>query len=102
MTTADWKSCMSDLFDGLERELPDLERAAIVPTLSQLRSRVMRCTPQRRKKFEAELEAFLQSSITLQVAAQKYISRILLPTVEAAEAVLKESRALLKRFKHHG
>jgi len=93
---------MSDLIGGVERELPDLERVAIAPTLNRLRSRIWRCTPQNRKKFEAELETFLQSSNTSQIAAQKYISRILPPTIEAAEAALKESRTLLKRLKRNG
>lgn len=100
MNSAEWKSCMSDLLEGVERELPGVERAAIKASFDGLRTRIWRCIPQRRNEFELELEGLLQSSITLQIASLKYISRILPPTLAAAETTMKEARAILKRFKN--
>jgi len=91
---------MSDLLEGVERELPDAERAAIKLSFDRLRTRIWRSTSQRRDEFELEVEGLLQSSITLQIASQKYISRILPPTLAAAEATMNESRAILKRFEN--
>jgi hypothetical protein len=103
MTIAEWKTCMGDLVDGVEREL---RRTA--PLKTKLALETFKCrlamdpVARRRRPFERELEAFIQSTKGLQSAAERYIGRILPPALEAAAATLERARPYLTKTYQKG
>jgi hypothetical protein len=96
-----WKRTMEDLLDGVEREL----RSFSVPSRTRLGLSAFRTRLRAgrvvggRKRFEQELEAFIESNSLVRAAAVLYLQSIMVPAVEAANAALKKAEKALARIK---
>ena len=87
---------MTDMLDGIEREL---RPAALIKTKAAFdifRSRLgrKRITPSR-AAFERDLEVFLQSRSDLRAASRRHIRKIAPLIIEAAVVSLKKARLIL-------
>ena len=89
---------MKELIDGVQAELPP--RAKTRAVLQTFRKRLEKNLGRRRqKRFEQELEAFLQSKPALRAASKRYLRKKLRPLIKAAIASLKRAQRLLARHK---
>jgi uncharacterized protein (DUF2267 family) len=99
-TLSQWKATMEELIDGVQRELgstiPTKTRAALHTFRERLEKNLGR---RRRKRFEQELEAFLQSKPALRAASKRYIRKKMRPLIKATIATLKRARRLLAQHK---
>lgn len=97
---ADWKDTMKDILDGVERELcpstPIKTRADLTAFRMCLDESPM---VRRRKQFEQELEAFLQSKPFLRAAGKRYLRKKLIPALEMVTAVMNEVARVLAQDK---
>jgi len=91
---------MEELVDGVQKELGPTVPVKTKVGLEAFRKRLRKpLIARRRKRFEQELEAFLQSERALRTAAQRYIRKKMPPIIKAAVAVMKQARALLGKDK---
>jgi hypothetical protein len=98
MTNSEWKQCISDLLDGVERELPPIVPAETKATLQKFQRRLeWKHVTRKRKRFERKLEACLQSNPFLRAAAGHHIAKVLPPILERAVATLKQATLVLSR-----
>jgi hypothetical protein len=98
MTSSDWKIWMEELINGVEQELRSTTPIKARVALHTFRGRVSRCRDLRkRKQFERELDAFLQSKPLLRGAARRYIRKIAPPIIKAALAALKRAEPYLPK-----
>ena len=89
MTRLAWKAVVGDLLDGVERELrPSVPLKAKI-TLNAFRKRLCDGSAARRpKRFERELEAFLQSEPHLGAATKRFLNkRVIAETGELAKVL---------------
>jgi len=95
-----WKATMEELTDGVQGELgsmiPTKTRAALHTFRKRLEEKL---GGRRRKRFEQELEAFLQSKPALRAASKRYLRKRMRPVMKAAIATLKRARRLLVQRK---
>jgi hypothetical protein len=100
MTLSQWKEVMEELLDGVQQELGSTVPIKTKVALNTFRRRLhSTLVARRRKRFEQELEAFLQSKRALRVAAERYVCKKIPPAIEAAIAVLKRAQRLLAKGK---
>jgi hypothetical protein len=100
MKKSQWKVLIKGLLDGVLRELgpgiSDETRCEII----SLRRRLDEPFPARtRKRFERELEEFLDSKLVLKAATKRYLGKKTISVVEAAEAALKQAEAVLQQYR---
>lgn len=95
MTVSDWKALMQDLLDGIEKEL-----GSPVSTFQLFRERLNehRIAP-KRKQFERDLEAFLESKPFLRAATRRYLRKKAEPALETANVLLRKAEDLLAQWK---
>jgi hypothetical protein len=87
---------MGDFLDGLERELPVAVSAKTRVMLKTFKSRLNKDSVKRRqKRFEQELETFLQSKSYLRAASRRHILKIMPPILDAAVAAVKKAAPFL-------
>lgn len=95
-----WKATMEELIDGVQGELgftiPTKTRAALHTFRKHLEENL---GGRRRKRFEQELEAFLQSKRALRAASKRYLRKKMRRTIKAVTATLKRARRLLAQRK---
>jgi|SRR5579862_2543751 len=99
-TIANGKKVMDDLLEGALGELsPSAPRGARA-ALNELRARLkpIRTTRQLRR-FEREVEAFLQGKPFLRAATQRYLGKETLRLAKAAHATLKRAYAAILKYK---
>ncbi|MGA2053089.1 MAG: hypothetical protein ABSH19_07245 [Opitutales bacterium] len=96
--SAAWKTMMSNLLNGVGRELRTNAPLRTKRTLHALQNRLKASRVLRsRKAFEQEVEAFLQSESHLQAATSQYIKRIVPPVIADAMAALKQAKEIRAR-----
>ena len=100
LTLSQWKATMDELIDGVQGEL-----GSTIPTKTKVALHTFRkrldenLGGRRRKRFEQELEAFLQSKRALRAASKRYLRKKMSPAIKAAIATLKRARRLLAQRK---
>jgi hypothetical protein len=99
MTILEWQALMKELLDGVQRELGSRISRKAKDALDAFRKRLDE-TPgsRRRKRFEQELEAFLQSKRALRAATERYLCKRISPAIEAALAALKRASPFSRRI----
>jgi transketolase len=91
---------MEELIDGVRRELRSTIPTKTRTVLHTFRKRLKeRLGGRRRKRFEQELETFLQSKPALRAASKRYLRKKMPPLIKAAIATLKRARRLLAQRK---
>jgi len=91
---------MEDLLDGVEEELRFAAPIKIKGSLNIFRTRLKEArTIRKRRHFEQELEAFLQSEPCLRGAAKRYLRKKITPALEAVVAATKRALQLLEKAK---
>jgi len=91
---------MEELLDGVQQELGSTVPIKTKVALDTFRKRLDETlVARRRKRFEQELEAFLQSKRALRAAAKRYLRKKIPPAIEAAVAVMKQALAVLAKYK---
>ena len=89
---------MTDLLTGVERELCSSAPTEARVTLHSFRKRLNQCRViRKRKAFDRDLEAFLQSKPCLRGAAKRHIRKIAPPAIEAAIAALNAAIGILQK-----
>ncbi len=94
-TYSQWKATMEEVIVGVQREL-----GSTIPTKTKVALHTFRkrldenLGARRRKRFEQELEAFLQSKRALRAAAKRYLRKKFKASIAASKRVL---RLLAKR-----
>ena len=92
---------MEDFLDGVERKLRPSAPLKAKVTLNAFRKRLSEGhVARRRKRFEKELEAFLQSEPYLRAATKRYLKEKTIAAVGKAMKLLKRAAAVLA--KHQG
>jgi len=91
---------MAYFLDGVERELGSPVSVKTKMALDAFRrqlseGRIIR----RHKRFEQELEIFLQSEPFLRGAAERYLTKKIGPAIEAAIAALEQARSFLAKVR---
>lgn len=101
MTILEWQAVMKGLLDGVQRELGSTVSIKTKAALDAFRKRLDE-TPvsRRRKPFEQELEAFLQSERALRDATERYLCKRISPAIEAAVAAMKRAQPFLAKDKN--
>ncbi len=100
LTLSQWKAAMEELIDGVQGELGSTIPTKTKVTLHTFRKRFdENLSGRRRKRFEQELEAFLQSKRALRAASKRYLRKKIRPAIKAAIATLKRARRLLAQGK---
>lgn len=90
MNRSQWKTLSEDLTRGVERELRASAPSKARIALREFRSRAKRCRLKReRRRFDRELEAFLQSTPYLRAATKRHLRRIAIPILKRTVRVLK-------------
>jgi len=88
---------MMELLDGVQRELGSGVPNKTKATLDAFRGRLDETSAARkRKRFERELEAFLQSKPALRAASERYVCEKIPPAIEAAVAAMMRALPLLR------
>ena len=100
LTLLQWKATMEGLIGGVQAEMgagiPPKTRAAIDTFRERLEENL---SGRGRKRFEQELEAFLQSNRSLRAASKRYLDKKIRLAVKAAIVELKRMRRLLAQRK---
>jgi hypothetical protein len=98
MKLSPWKRTMEDLLDGIERELRPSAPARTRLGLNAFRVRLKAGRiAGGQKRFEQELEGFIDKHFAVRGAAERYISARLIPAVDAANVALKKAATILAR-----
>jgi hypothetical protein len=100
LTLSEWKATMEELIDGVQGELgsaiPTKTRAALLTFRKRLEENL---GERRRKRFEQELEAFLQSKPALRAASKRYLRKRIRTVIKATITTLKRARRVLAQRK---
>ena len=88
---------MEDLLDGVEGELRPSVPVKTMDALNEFRMRLRETRLTRRKDFERELEAFLQSEPFLRTASERYLRKKITPVSKTAIAALKRAESFLAK-----
>src|SRR5712691_11386559 len=100
LTFSQWKTTMEELIEGVQRELGSTIPTKTRTVLHTLRKRLKEnLGGRRRKRFEQELEAFLQSKPVLRAASKRYLRKKMRQVMKALTATLKRVRRLLAQRK---
>jgi hypothetical protein len=94
MKLSEWKAVLDDLIEGVQGEV-----GMAIPALDKFRVRLNEAAPdaQKRKHFEDELEAFLQSQPFLREAATRYQGKKAAQAIESATALLGRAQPFLPK-----
>ena len=93
---SEWKDCMNGLLDGVERELLSSELDKTRDTFQEFKKQLKKIRVNRdRLRFDLELEFFLESSDYLVQATERYLSKIAVPAIEEAVAVMRRAYQVL-------
>lgn len=99
MRIAEWKAFWEELLDGVQQELSATDSAEKA-ALDSLRIRLDKpLTPRRRKRFEDELEALIEDSPVLKLAADRYLCKRVPVAIAEAEATLRRAQHYLEKTK---
>jgi len=91
---------MKELIDGVQGELGPTIPTKTSVVLHTFRKRLdEKLGGRKRKRFEQELEAFLQSKRSLRAASKRYLRKKMSPAIRAAIAALKRAQRLLAQRK---
>ena len=91
MSRLEWNCTMEGLIDGIERRLPSSASARTRLALNAFRARLKaRRIAGGQKRFEQELEDFIQNNVAVRGAAERHLCSIMIPAVEAAHVALKK------------
>jgi hypothetical protein len=94
-----WKDIMEDLLDGIEGELRPSTRLRAKKSLRPFRTRLSRSlTARERKRFERELEAFLQGEPIVRAASKRFLKKRVNEVVGRAVLTLKRAETVLKKW----
>jgi hypothetical protein len=89
---------MEDFLDGVERQLRSSAPARTRLALNAFRVRLKAARiAGGRKRFEQELEGFIDKNLAVRGAAERYLSTIMVPAVEAANVALRRADKILRR-----
>ena|SRR6266478_3310555 len=100
LTLSQWKATMDELIDGVQRELGSPTSTKTRVALHTFRKRLdENLGGRRRKRFEQELESFLQSKRALRAASKRYLRKKMRRVTKAMTATLKRARRLLAQLK---
>src|SRR5258708_29164875 len=100
LTFSQWKTTMEELIEGVQRELGSTILTKTRTVLHTFRKRLKEnLGGRRRKRFEQELEAFLQSKPVLRAASKRYLRKKMRQVMKAAIATLKRARRWLVQRK---
>ena len=100
LSLSQWKATMEELIDGVQGEL-----GSTIPTKTNVALHTFRkrldenLGARRRKRFEQELEAFLQSKRALRSASKRYLRKKIRRVLKATTATLKRAQRLLSQRK---
>jgi hypothetical protein len=93
---------MAEFIDGIERQIPSSASARTRLALNALRARLKASRiAGGRKRFEQDLEDFIQNNVAVRGAAERYLCSIMIPAVEAANVALKKADKFLRRARAH-
>ena len=93
---SEWKDCMNGLLDGVEGELLSSELDKARDTFQEFKKGLKKIRVNReRLRFDHELEFFLESSDYLVQATERYLSKIAVPAIEEAVAVMRRAYQVL-------
>ena len=91
MTALEWKECMKDFVDGVDRELRSTTPMKSRGHLRAFRERLVKCrTARDRKRFDRDLETLLGSKSYLRAAAKSYLRKRAIPALAAATAAANQ------------
>jgi hypothetical protein len=91
---------MEELLDGIQQELGSTVSTETVVALNKLRQRLEKpLIAPRRKRFEQELKALLESKRGFKAAANRYLRKKVPAAIAAAEATLEAAQELLAKLK---
>jgi IS5 family transposase len=91
---------MEEIIDGVQGELGSTIPAKTRGALDTFRKRLeQNLGGRRRKRFEQELEAFLQSKRGLRAATKRYLRKRMRTVIKATIATLKRARRQLAQRK---
>lgn len=91
---------MEELLDGIQEELGSTVSTETAVALNKLRQRLEKpLIASRRKRFERELKALLESKRGLKAAANRYLRKKVPAAIAAAEAALEAGQELLATLK---
>jgi uncharacterized protein (DUF2267 family) len=100
LTFSQWKTTMEELIDAVQRELGSTIPIKTRAVLHTFRKRLKENLGGRRRKlFEQELEAFLQSKPALRAASKRYLRKKMRQVMKAVTATLKRARRSLAQRK---
>ena len=100
MTSSEWEDLIEDIIDGVEQEVHRTARIDIKSSLNAFRTRLKEVrTIQKRRHFEQDLEAFLESKRFLRGAAERYVCKKMTPALEAATAAINRANTILAKAK---
>jgi hypothetical protein len=89
---------MEDFLDGVESHLRSSTPARTRLALNAFRVRLKAARiAGGRKRFEQELESFIDKNLAVRGAAEQYLSSIMVPAIEAANVALKRADRILTR-----
>jgi hypothetical protein len=99
-TIEEGKKVMDDLLHGASRELSSSATRGARAALNELRARLKPIrTTRKLRRFEREVETFLQSKAFLRAATQRYLDKRARRLVKAAHATLKRAHAAILKYK---
>lgn len=91
---------MEELLSGIERELGSTAPVEGLVTIKVFRARLDEDrTSRKRKQFERDLEAFIESKPYLKVAARRHLRKQIRPTVKAALVALERANVILAKYR---
>jgi hypothetical protein len=91
---------MEELIDGVQQELGSSTPTKTRVALHTFRKRLDETLGRRkRKRFEQELEAFLQSKRALRAASKRYLRKKFRRVIKATTATLKRAQRLFAKWK---
>lgn len=98
MTRLSWKHMMEDLLNGVEGELRPSVPFKTKVVLKAFGKRLIEGRVARqRKRFEEELEAFLQSEPYLRAATKRYLKKRVIVALRESTRLLKRAAAMLSK-----
>lgn len=100
LTLSQWKATMEELINGVQQELGSPTPTKTRVALHTFRERLdENLGGRKRKRFEQELEAFLQSKRALRAASKRYLRKKIRRVIKATTATLKRAQRLLAKRK---
>jgi hypothetical protein len=100
LTKSEWKTFREEFVDDIERELGATAPADSLAALNAFRKRLDEdLDSRRRKRFDRDLDAFIESKPYLKVAVTRHLRRQIRPAVKAAMVALEEAKVVLAKYR---